>query len=540
MIKIFKPTDTTFLSNGDKVIKATSAKVHEEDNGEYYVDIIADSIYSDWLVARNIVVVPTPNGYQPFRLTNPSKTGTKIEIRGLHVFFDTENYLIADSYVVEKDCDGAIKHLNNATEPESIFTVSSDVDTVDSYRCVREPFYNAIQVLLERWGGHLVRDAFDIQILNEIGEDNGITVEYKKNLKEIESEENWDEVCTKILPEGTDGILLNALDPSADIYMESEIQYDTPFTKCVKFDQEIEQDDYPTEHAYMQALINDLRAQATAYLKLHQIPEINYTLKADVNKNVKIGDTIEVKDRRLGIDLLTHIISYEYDCNMGRFLEIEFGNFKEKLSNLISNINANMSTQINEAINGISAEVYEKFKGSYVWDDGTKMYLLDDLPIEDAVNVLRFNQNGISSSNDGVNGTYRKLIDINGAFSALEYKNNDVINFDGQTVIGFTSSSNKKERFTVRTDKSLANITSFNVSSMKLTGRIGSGGYLFSSSYVAGGYDVVSASSLTITLTKLSDHAIDVVIDRSSGTYQGVDNMVNAIYIHDMDITCVS
>lgn len=540
MIKIFKPTDTTFLSNGDKVIKATSAKVHEEDNGEYYVDIIADSIYSDWLVARNIVVVPTPNGYQPFRLTNPSKTGTKIEIRGLHVFFDTENYLIADSYVVEKDCDGAIKHLNRATEPESIFTVSSDVDTVDSYRCVREPFYNAIQVLLERWGGHLVRDAFDIQILNEIGEDNGITVEYKKNLKEIESEENWDEVCTKILPEGTDGILLNALDPSADIYMESEIQYDTPFTKCVKFDQEIEQDDYPTEHAYMQALINDLRAQATAYLKLHQIPEINYTLKADVNKNVKIGDTIEVKDKRLGIDLLTHVISYEYDCNMGRFLEIEFGNFKEKLSNLLSSISANMSTQINEAVNGISAEVYEKFKGSYVWDDGTKMYLLDDLPIEDAINVLRFNQNGISSSNDGVNGTYRKLIDINGAFSALEYKNNDVISFDGQTVVGFTSSSNKKERFTVTTDKSLANITSFNVSSMKLTGRIGSGGYLFSSSYVAGGYDVVDASNLTITLTKLSDHAIDVVIDRSSGTYQGVDNMVNAIYIHDMDITCVS
>ena len=540
MIKIFKPTDTSFLSNGDKVIKATSAKVHEEDNGDYYVDIIADSIYSDWLVARNIVVVPTPNGYQPFRLTNPSKTGTKIEIRGLHVFFDTENYLIADSYVVEKDCDGAIKHLNRATEPESIFTVSSDVETVDSYRCVREPFYNAIQVLLERWGGHLVRDAFNIQILNEIGEDNGITVEYKKNLKEIESEENWDEVCTKILPEGTDGILLNALDPSADIYLESEIQYDTPFTKSVKFDQEIEQDDYPTEHAYMQALINDLRKQAKAYLKIHQIPEINYTLKADINKNVQIGDTIEVKDRRLGIDLLTHVISYEYDCNMGRFLEIEFGNFKEKLSNLLSTISANMSTQISEAVNGISAEVYEKFKGSYVWDDGTKMYLLDDLPIDEAVNVLRFNRYGISSSNNGVNGTYRKLIDINGAFSAFEYKNNDVISFDGQTVCGFTSASNKQENFTVRTDKSLANISSFTISSMKLTGRRGNGGYLFVNGYIEGGYNVLNDSNITITLTKLSDYAIDVKLLKASGVYQGYDNMVNAIAIEDMKLICIS
>ena len=540
MIKIFKPKDRTFLSNGDKVIKATSAKVHEEDNGDYYVDIVADSVYSDWLVARNIVVVPTPYGYQPFRLTNPTKTGTKIEIRGWHVFYDTQNYLIADSYVVEDNCADALRHLNDATEPQSIFSTGSDIDTIDSYRCVREPLYNAIQVVLERWGGHLVRNAFDIKILKEIGEDNGITVEYKKNLKEIESEENWDEVCTKILPEGTDGVLLNALDPSESIYMESEIQYDTPFTKTVKFDQEIERENYETENEYIQALINDLRIQARAYLQLHQIPEINYTLKADINKNVQIGDTIEVKDRRLGIDLLTHVIAYEYDCNMCRFLEIEFGNFKEKLSNLLSDINANMSTQINEAVNGITAEVYEKFKGSYVWDDGTKMYLLDDLPIDDAVNVLRFNKNGISSSNNGVNGTYRKLIDINGAFSALEYKDDDTISFDGQTVAGFTSNSNKTEHFTVRTDKSLANITSFTVTAMKLTGRLGSGGFLFSSTYVSGGYNILTDTNLTVTLTKLSDHAIDVAIVRSTGTYQGSDNTANAVYIEDMDITCVS
>ena len=78
MIKVFSPTDKVFYSNGDVVIKATSAKVHCEDNGDYYIEIIAGIEYSEWLVARNIVVAPTPDGDQPFRLEKKKKNGTKI------------------------------------------------------------------------------------------------------------------------------------------------------------------------------------------------------------------------------------------------------------------------------------------------------------------------------------------------------------------------------------------------------------------------------------------------------------------------------
>ena len=38
MIKLFKSTDLTFDSNGDKIINATKAIVHKEDNGDFYLD----------------------------------------------------------------------------------------------------------------------------------------------------------------------------------------------------------------------------------------------------------------------------------------------------------------------------------------------------------------------------------------------------------------------------------------------------------------------------------------------------------------------
>ena len=113
------------------------------------------------------------------------KTKNKISTKAWHVFYDSENYLIPDSYVVEKDCNDALNHLNDATEPLSEFTVSSDVSHVDSFRCVRKSLYEAIQEVLKRWGGHLVRNNFDIQIKESIGQDHGIVVQYKKNLREI-------------------------------------------------------------------------------------------------------------------------------------------------------------------------------------------------------------------------------------------------------------------------------------------------------------------------------------------------------------------
>ena len=208
MLKVFSPVDTSFTSNGDAVIIPTLAVIHKVDNGDYYLELECSIEYSDYIKSNNIIVANTPQGEQPFRIGNTEVSGKKIIARCNHIFYDSLNYVIADSYVVEKTCEEALIHLNTATDNESPFTVSSDVSTVKSFRCVRKSLYEAIFTVLERWGGHIVRDGFNIAINNSIGEDNGVTIQYKKNLKEITVSYDWSEVCTKVLPVGTDGYLL--------------------------------------------------------------------------------------------------------------------------------------------------------------------------------------------------------------------------------------------------------------------------------------------------------------------------------------------
>mgnify|MGYP003292393619 CR=1 FL=1 len=120
-----------------------------------------------------------------FRIGNVQKTKSKIKTRCYHVFYDSKNYLIADSYVVDKNCNDALDHLNSATDNQSPFTTVSNVTTTNSFRCVRKSLYEAIQTVIERWGGHLTRNNFTIGIRANIGQDNGVTVRYAKNLKDI-------------------------------------------------------------------------------------------------------------------------------------------------------------------------------------------------------------------------------------------------------------------------------------------------------------------------------------------------------------------
>ena len=446
MIKLFGINDMNFSSNGDVIINPLRAVVHKEDNGPFYLDLETDLSYVDDLIEGNIIVANTPQGDQAFRVGNVQKTRSRIKTRCYHVFYDSENYLIADSYVVEKNCNEALDHLNSATDNLSPFTTLSDVQKVNTFRCVRKSLYEAVMTVLERWGGHLYRDNFDIQIRGSIGEDNGVSVRYAKNLKEIECDENWDNVVTKLMPVGKDGILLNNLDPSVDLYLYSDTTYDLPYTKTVSFTQEIDEEDFENEQQYKQALLDDLRIQGQNYVDENCVPKVNYTLKANLEKISDIGDTISVIDERLGIDLITHLISYDFDCILEKYTELEFGNFQQKLSNLMGDITSETQSQINGSaaqlqltitseLQEAKDQIWDALGSSYVIYEGDKILVVDKLPKEEAVNVIMINSGGIAFSQTGINGNFVTVWTIDGEFNAQAI---NVINFTADLIKGGT------------------------------------------------------------------------------------------------------
>ena len=94
MIKVFGATDKLYSSNGDIVIQPTKARVHNKDNGDYYLELVCSTDYNDYLASNNIIVASTPQGEQAFRITGVTKEKNKLTVKAWHVFYDTKNYLV--------------------------------------------------------------------------------------------------------------------------------------------------------------------------------------------------------------------------------------------------------------------------------------------------------------------------------------------------------------------------------------------------------------------------------------------------------------
>ena len=246
---------------------------------------------------------------------------------------------------------------------------------------------------------------------------------------------------------GKDGLLLNEIDPSASLFVTSDIQYSIPYTKTVSFTQdEVLQEDYESEDAYKQALVSDLFEQATAYIEVNCLPQITYTLKANPEKITDIGDTIVVKDERLGLDLATNVIAFDYDCILGKYTEIEFGNFKQTLSGLVSNITASVDKTVQEQLattqvtlqddlQQATGEIWATMGDSYVIYDGDMILIVDKLPKETATKCILINNGGIGFSQNGINGTFKSAWTIDGT---LNMQNINVINLIADMIKGGT------------------------------------------------------------------------------------------------------
>jgi len=425
MIKIYEPTEVTFDHNGLKILHPTKAEIYIEDNGDYYIDIESSIDDLEYLQEGMIIRANTRWGEQGFRLTNPKKKNNKISVKGYHLWKDSSKYVIFNSYVENKNCNDALDHLNSACDVGTPFTTISDITTINSTRVVRQSLEEAIATVIEKWGGHLYRDNWVIGVKNKIGEDRGIVIKYGKNSTNIEANEEWSNVVTKMMPVGYDGITL------PETYLESEIQYDVPYTKVIKFEQDINQDDYKDENGnlkeaeYKEALIKDLRTQAESYLNENQYFKCNYKVKAHIEGVIDLGDVIVVEHERLGINLTTNVISLKYDCIRDKYIEIEFGNFKSKLKDLVSNIdkqtketvaNANevVKVTLQNELNTATSKIWGTLGDSYVIYEGNRILIVDSLPKETATNVMMINSAGIGFSNTGINGSFNSAWLIDG------------------------------------------------------------------------------------------------------------------------------
>ena len=444
MIRVYDSSEKLFENNGIKSLHPLVAEITKEDNGDYCVELEDTLDNLEYYQKGMIIRISTPWGVQGFRCDNPTVKNNRISCTAWHLTYDARNYLIKDSNAVDKNCNDALNHFNDNTDIESPFTVSSDIATVTSTRAVRLSLFDVFLSFIgtDKYGGHWSRDNFKFGIQANIGQDRGVVLAYNKNITDISVSEDWDNVCTKLLPFTTDGEVAIYLD---ETYVElGEKLYDIPYSKVVKFENVYKKEDFSTEEEFISATKQWLKAEAEAYINANKLPKVNYSVSAKLNNVSDVGDTIYVKHPKCNVNITTNVIAVVYDAIKGKYKKIQFGNFKKEIKNLTQEIASTIGKETDEKLGEAKALLQEELAeatarinsvlgNSYVINNGNEILVVDKLPKEEAVNCLKVNSAGIGFSNTGIYGTFNSAWLIDGT---LDMQNINVINLTASLIKG--------------------------------------------------------------------------------------------------------
>ena len=446
MIRVYDATERLFNHNGIKALHPLFAEITKIDNGDYYIELEDTLENLEYYQKGLIIRASTPWGNQGFRCDNPIIKNNRITCKAWHLTYDAKNYLIKDSYAVDKNCNDALNYFNDNTDITSPFDVSSDITEISSTRVVRQTLFNVFErfISADKYGGHWVRDNFSFGIKASVGQDRGVVLAYQKNISDIEVSENWDNVCTKILPYTTDGDVAIELD---ETYVElSEDLYDIPYSQTVKFENIYKKEDFATREEVLTATKEWLKAQADAYLDVNKVPLVNYSISAEISNVSDIGDLIYVKHPKVNVNITTNVISIKYDVLKGKYTKIEFGNFKKEIKNfrqeIVEEVGKDTNTKVNETKNLLEQELTDAtdkinsvLGNSYVIYNGNEILVVDRLPKESATYCLKINSAGIGFSNTGIQGQFNSAWTINGT---LDMQQINVINLTASLIKGGT------------------------------------------------------------------------------------------------------
>lgn len=415
MIKIFNATDTDFSTAGNIIINPLYChETKKKSLNGWYIEVEIPIKYKEYIKIDNLCVVKTKSKLKPqaFRITDSiTYTTRKIKFTAEHVMFDARRYILLDARPTKTNGLNGLKYINERTDKISPFSIYSNVETINTAYFIRKTLLEAWEVFEERWGGVFDADNWDISFKQSVGNDNGETIIYGKNMQGFEIFEDWSNVCTKLLPVGYDGLLL------PEKYLTSETQYEIPYTKVIDFQTELESEEQTEEN-----LLAELRTKAVAYLEENCIPKVSYTVNSNVKNDLEIGDKIKVLHPF--VEIFTEVLEYEYDLISKKVKSLTFGNYTRDVKTKFDNIK-NTITQINQVISKQEVIINDQTnlinslnKNGYVYIDDNEILILDKLPKEKAENVWRIGMAGIGFSSNGYEGPFETAITMDGKINA--------------------------------------------------------------------------------------------------------------------------
>ena len=337
MIQIYSQKNTNYTVNGDAVLTPSLCEINT-DGWQLALEHPLDEEGRWRLIAEGAVLkVPSflPDG-QLFRIFNVLKSDDGVTATAQPIFFDSkDDCLLIDVRPTGKTGQQALDILTAGTK----YSGSSDIPGTSTAYYQLKNLMEALtgedeNSFINRWGGEVLYNNYEIVINNRLGADNGVGLLYGKNIPEngMSVETDLSGVVTRIYPKAYNGRMM-----SGTLYVDSPNinAYPTVKQKVMEFaDVRLAEDISGTEDteglvvcadqtALNAALRQKCQEQFSAGIDAPAVTiacdmmlladTANYADLKDL-ETVSLGDTVHCKNNQLGITTTARVTSLVYDC----------------------------------------------------------------------------------------------------------------------------------------------------------------------------------------------------------------------------------
>lgn len=370
-IEYYKGNNTNYDFDGDVTLKPNKAFFRVSLNGVCEIEL--DHPYDKegrWKIinGNGVIKAPTPDSKgQLFVIYSIDKnmltTGLKIKAR--HIFFDLYYSTTEDIRAVNCNCQRALNILLADTK----FNGHSDIKKINTCYFVKQNRIEAINgsnrdnSIINRWGGEIFLDNFDVYVNERIGEDKGLEILYGTNMVDLGLKENRKDIVTRIKPVAFNGRRL------PELFIDSPLinKYRIIYEKYIEFNNlkfkgdlqnETEENDdgsivFETEEELYNALREECRKLFEGGLDKPtitgnvKVAALSNTEKYKYIKNlvdIGLGDTLIANHTDLDVNIRVRCVGYEWDILKEKYINVSIGevvkNYFQNQSDTTQKVNA--------------------------------------------------------------------------------------------------------------------------------------------------------------------------------------------------------
>ena len=370
-IEYYSGDNNNYEFDGDVTLKPNKATFKISLNGICEIEI--DHPYDKegrWKLINGNGVIKAPTPYsegQLFPIYNIDKTmlTTGLKIKARHIFFDLYYSTTEDIRAVNCNCQRALNILLADTK----FNGHSNIKKINTCYFVKQNRIEAINgsnrgnSIINRWGGEIFLDNFDVYVNERIGEDKGLEILYGTNMVDLGLKENRKDIVTRIKPVAFNGRRL------PELFIDSPLinKYRIIYEKYIEFNNlkfkgdlqnETEENDdgsivFETEEELYNALREECRKLFEGGLDKPtitgnvKVAALSNTEKYKYIKNlvdIGLGDTLIANHTDLDVNIRVRCVGYEWDILKEKYINVSIGevvkNYFQNQSDTTQKVNA--------------------------------------------------------------------------------------------------------------------------------------------------------------------------------------------------------